>query len=58
MKRAVAQSGSALAWGARGRGFESRQPDHIFGKKDSQKFLLFGPIAAELPDLRNGGIEY
>ena len=26
--RAVAQSGSALAWGARGRGFESRQPDH------------------------------
>ncbi len=26
-KRAVAQSGSALAWGARGRGFESRQPD-------------------------------
>ena len=28
-KRAVAQSGSALAWGARGRGFESRQPDHL-----------------------------
>gem|GEM_PF-4499108 len=26
-KRAVAQSGSALAWGARGRGFESRLPD-------------------------------
>ncbi len=26
--RAVAQLGSALAWGARGRGFESRQPDH------------------------------
>ncbi len=25
--RAVAQSGSALAWGARGRGFESRLPD-------------------------------
>ena len=27
--RAVAQSGSALAWGARGRGFESRLPDTI-----------------------------
>ena len=26
-KRAVAQSGSALAWGARGRGFESRLPE-------------------------------
>ena len=27
-KRDVAQSGSVLAWGARGRGFESRLPDH------------------------------
>jgi hypothetical protein len=26
--RGVAQPGSALAWGARGRGFESRRPDH------------------------------
>ena len=25
--RAVAQPGSALAWGARGREFESRRPD-------------------------------
>jgi hypothetical protein len=25
--RDVAQSGSALAWGARGRGFKSRRPD-------------------------------
>ena len=25
--RDVAQPGSALAWGARGRGFESRRPD-------------------------------
>lgn len=30
-QRAVAQSGSVLAWGARGRGFESRQPDHCLG---------------------------
>jgi hypothetical protein len=28
--RAVAQPGSALAWGARGRGFESRQPDQQY----------------------------
>ena len=27
--RDVAQSGSVLAWGARGRGFESRLPDLI-----------------------------
>ena len=26
--RAVAQSGSALAWGARGRKFKSCRPDH------------------------------
>ena len=26
--RDVAQSGSVLAWGARGRGFESRHPDN------------------------------
>ena len=28
-QRAVAQLGSALVWGTRGRGFKSRQPDHI-----------------------------
>ena len=27
--RGVAQPGSVLAWGARGRGFESRHPDEI-----------------------------
>ena len=27
--RGVAQPGSALAWGARGRGFKSRRPDHF-----------------------------
>ena len=26
-RRGVAQPGSALAWGARGRGFKSRRPD-------------------------------
>ena len=29
LSRAVAQSGSALAWGARGRKFESCRPDHF-----------------------------
>ena len=28
--RGVAQPGSALAWGARGREFESRRPDQSF----------------------------
>jgi hypothetical protein len=27
--RDVAQPGSALAWGARGREFKSRRPDHL-----------------------------
>ena len=27
--RGVAQPGSALAWGARGRGFKSRRPDQV-----------------------------
>jgi hypothetical protein len=31
-RRAVAQLGSALEWGSRGRGFESRRPDHVSGK--------------------------
>lgn len=41
--RAVAQSGSALAWGARGRGFESRLPDTTkkLGYVSSQAFLLY-----------------
>ena len=29
LNRAVAQLGSALEWGSRGRGFESRRPDHF-----------------------------
>ena len=28
--RGVAQTGSAFAWGAKGPGFKSRRPDHIF----------------------------
>jgi hypothetical protein len=31
-RRAVAQLGSALEWGSRGRGFESRRPDQFSGK--------------------------
>ena len=29
LRRAVAQLGSALEWGSRGREFESRRPDHF-----------------------------
>ena len=32
MTRGVAQLASALAWGARGRKFESSHPDHITNK--------------------------
>ena len=33
--RAVAQLGSALVWGTRGRGFKSRQPDWDMGYSDA-----------------------
>jgi len=44
--REVAQPGSALAWGARGRWFESSLPDTIFKKAITQMiaFFLFSPI--------------
>src|SRR5258708_23288504 len=32
--RAVAQLGSALEWGSRGRGFESRRPDNASQKQN------------------------
>ena len=35
--RAVAQSGSALAWGARGREFESLRPDHLENKLNGSR---------------------
>lgn len=40
--RGVAQPGSALAWGARGREFESRRPDHNSRKETfvASPFLL------------------
>ena len=31
-RRAVAQLGSALHWGCRGRGFKSRQPDRVMSQ--------------------------
>ncbi len=40
MKRAVAQSGSAPAWGAGGRGFESRQPDSFDFLGNSRDFSV------------------
>ena len=44
--RGVAQPGSALAWGARGRKFESCHPDHA-----SQKLLLVRRELFEIRDL-------
>ena len=42
--REVAQPGSVLAWGARGRKFESCLPDHIYLKGDHShdRLLCFG----------------
>ncbi len=38
MVRSVAQPGSALDWGSRGRGFESRRSDHF--SKNFKTFIL------------------
>jgi hypothetical protein len=63
MKRDVAQPGSALAWGARGRGFESRRPDHhpAWQDGDHAAFVVRGLrpfegdfVAAELGPLEGG----
>src|ERR1700732_3994394 len=49
-RRDVAQPGSALAWGARGREFKSRRPDHLLiqvgggaGVRGSPPPLAFRP---------------
>ena len=48
--RAVAQSGSALAWGARGRGFESRLPDKQERRSPSAAFFFcFYPATVFYP---------
>lgn len=53
--RGVAQPGSALAWGARGREFESRRPDHeIPGKGDVQiRYVSF--FFASVPAVNHYG---
>ena len=51
-RRGVAQPGSALAWGARGREFESRRPDHaepmwlvVFSKQIESVSTVFAALA-------------
>ena len=47
--RGVAQPGSALAWGARGPGFESRHPDlRRLAERDSRAFLMWAAITLVL----------
>lgn len=41
--RSVAQPGSALYWGCRGRGFKSRRSDH-FSLRNSFLYLLYFPL--------------
>lgn len=38
--RGVAQTGSALAWGARGRRFKSGRPDHCHNNKNKDVIML------------------
>lgn len=40
--RSVAQPGSALDWGSRGRGFESRRSDHYFPRCFNDLFVVPG----------------
>ena len=55
VSRAVAQPGSALAWGARGREFESLRPDHFLKKLSktalssrSEELFLWASLKARL----------
>ena len=45
-RRGVAQPGSALAWGARGREFESRRPDQKTKMRSSQDGLFYCVIVS------------
>ena len=47
--RDVAQPGSALAWGARGRKFESCRPDHkVKASAKAGAFAFWGPAREQL----------
>jgi hypothetical protein len=66
--RDVAQPGSALAWGARGREFKSRRPDQSFlylpgrGSYDSHSYWLVGGNLTveifQLVDLADGDTQF
>ena len=47
-RRAVAQLGSALDWGSRGRRFKSCQPDQVRGPQIREKSLFSGPLSCAL----------
>ncbi len=53
LQRAVAQLGSALEWGSRGRGFKSRRPDFSFlmTEDNSQHRRCFCDKTVRSPDL-------
>ncbi len=59
MLRDVAQLGSALDWGSRGRWFESSRPDHRSLKPDLRVWLFYyldGTRLSRLSD-RLGGLD-
>jgi hypothetical protein len=59
-RRDVAQLGSALDWGSRGRGFKSRRPDQVVGHIPSMDMPSWGPLGDQLSDYagqqRKGGL--
>ena len=50
--RAVAQLGSALVWGTRGRGFKSRQPDQVRATFRSGPAVFFAFILRDVKSTR------
>ena len=58
--RGVAQSGSALAWGASGRRFKSSRPDHFYTKRGTEgtPFLMIAHSTATplTPLIKGGGL--
>src|SRR5690606_19196638 len=56
LRRGVAQPGSALAWGARGREFESRHPDQS-SQRVSRKLLTLSCFWACFPQIQPGAAQ-
>jgi hypothetical protein len=54
-RRVVAQTGSAFAWGARGRQFKSAQPDQTSKESSLKTFLFLNPLTLSTSNNLKGG---